>query len=197
MKNLHILAFCLVVILISSISCTQKSSPSSTDSKSEPATKPETAAKPVTKGKIELEAGLVFKSGDVKPVARTNFYLLKDNAEKIIVTQEHLNLYNQEIARFGSKPKTLDKWGMYEAVLYMNGRIAPSFAIAAKKSLESSKVASTTTGFDGKATLEDVDIGDYFLFGDYQIDKQATYWNIPVSVKAGTNKVILSNDNMR
>jgi hypothetical protein len=192
MKTINVLALCLIVILIGSISCAQKSPQLSTNSKSEPETKP------VTKGKIDIEAGVVFKNGDVKPVARTVFYLLKDNAEKVILTQEHLNLFNQEQVRkfASSKPKTLGQWSMYEAVLYMDGRITPNFAVAAKKSLESSKITSTTTGFDGKATLEEVDAGDYYLFGYYQAS-DTTYWNIPVSVKAGTNKVILSNDNMQ
>jgi hypothetical protein len=200
MKTINVLALCLIVILIGSISCAQKSTTPSTNSKSEPETKPVTKSepetKPVTKGKIDIEAGVVFKSGDVKPVARNVFYLLKNNAEKVILTQEHLNLFNQDHVRqfASSKPKTLSQWSMYEAVLYMDGRITPNFATAAKKSLESSKIASTTTGFDGKATLEEVDVGDYYLFGYYNASDTA-YWNIPVSVKAGSNKVILGNDN--
>src|SRR5437868_2853289 len=33
---------------------------------------------------LTLEAGLVYKSGDVKPVPRNEFYLLDDDAEKIL-----------------------------------------------------------------------------------------------------------------
>ena len=33
---------------------------------------------------LSLEAGLVFKSGDVKPVARVTFYLLDDDRAKIL-----------------------------------------------------------------------------------------------------------------
>ena len=33
---------------------------------------------------LSVEAGLVYKSGDVKPVPRNEFYLLDDDAEKIL-----------------------------------------------------------------------------------------------------------------
>jgi uncharacterized protein YdeI (BOF family) len=190
-------------MLTSSAAFAQKSRPRSTGAKSKVATKsqpkpePKAEAKPapVRTGKIDLEAGLVFNSGDVKPVVRADFYLFKDNAEKIVITQKHLDLYNQEIVPRGTT-ETLNGWSMYGAVLYMNGRLTPSFAVAVKKSLESSSVASSTTGLDGKATLEDVPVGDYYLFGYYKFGRETAYWNIPVSVKPGTNKIILSNDNM-
>jgi hypothetical protein len=148
-------------------------------------------------GKLDLEAGLVFNSGDVKPVGRATFYLLKEGASKIVLTQEHLDAYNQDMARLQAERETLDKWTMYGAVLYMDGQLSPTFAVAVKKSLNAAAVSQTTTGFDGKATFENVPVGDYFLFGYYTFGDQTTYWNVPVSIKAGTNKVVLDNDNMR
>jgi len=58
-------------------------------------------------------------------------------------------------------------------------------------------ISQTSTGFDGKATFGNVPVGDYFLFGYYTFERQTTYWNIPVSIKAGTNKLVLDNNNMR
>src|SRR5207237_730142 len=36
------------------------------------------------KGNLNIEAGIVFNSGDVKPVARAEFYLLDKDADEII-----------------------------------------------------------------------------------------------------------------
>jgi hypothetical protein len=160
-----------------------------TPAQPEPAKEPERPA-PVKTGKIELEAGLIFNSGDVKPVGRATFSVLKESAEKIVLTQEHLDMYNRDISSlgFGSQEKSLAGWSMYGAVLYMDGQITPSYAAAVRDAISKASVASATTGFDGKATIEDVPIGDYYLFGVYKFGKQTTYWNVPVSVKAGTNR---------
>lgn len=154
------------------------------------------ATGPVKKGSVDVEAGLVFNSGDVKPVGRATFYLLTEDPSKIILTQPHLDAHNTDIGRFG-RTETLDKWSMYGAVLYMDGSLSPTFAIAVKRALDGAAVGQTTTGFDGKATFADIPAGDYFLFGYYKIGKQTTYWSLPVTVKAGSNKVILDNNNMR
>lgn len=156
----------------------------------------EPVAAPVKMGSVDLEAGLVFNSGDVKPVGRATFYLLKEDASKIVLTQSHLDAHNVDIGRFG-RTETLDKWSMYGAVLYMDGSLSPTFALAAKKALDAASVGQTTTGFDGKATFQNVPVGDYFLFGYYKFGKQTTYWSLPVTVKVGANKVVLDNDNMR
>lgn len=148
-------------------------------------------------GSLDLEAGLIFNSGDVKPVGRATFYLLKEDPNKIVLTQEHLDAYNQDMASFSSATETLNKWTMYGAVLYMDGHLAPSFAVGVKKSLDAAAVSQTSTGFDGKATFANVPVGNYFLFGYYTFGEQTTYWNIPVSISAGTNKLVLDNNNMR
>lgn len=148
------------------------------------------------KGNIDLEAGLVFNSGDVKPVGRVTFYLFREDGKKVLLTQEHFDAYSQDTARFGL-PNSFDKWSLYEAVLYMDGRVAPTFALAAKKAIDTAAINQATTGFDGKASFSDVPVGDYFLFGYYSFGKQTTYWNIPLSVKQGTNKIVLDNDNMQ
>ncbi|MFN0278552.1 MAG: hypothetical protein ACKVRN_08120 [Pyrinomonadaceae bacterium] len=167
-----------------------------------PATQPketsktETKAAPVKTGNIDLEAGLVFNSGDVKPVGRATFYLLKEDPSKVILTQANLDVYNSDKSRFGTS-ETLEKWSMYGAVLYMDGALTPNFALAVKKSIDAASVAQATTGFDGKASFEGIPAGDYFLFGYYKFGKQTTYWRIPITVKAGANKVVLDNENMR
>jgi hypothetical protein len=52
------------------------------DNEPAPATKPPTGGR--KNATLSFEAGLVYQSGDVKPVARTTFYLLDDNLGKIL-----------------------------------------------------------------------------------------------------------------
>lgn len=179
----------LVLGLTVTVSYAQKPRP-------KPATSKQKVTSPARTGSLDLEAGLIFNSGDVKPVGRATFYLIKADGKTVLLTQDHFNLYTQDTARFGL-PKSFDKWSLYEAVLYMDGRIAPTFAAAAKKDLEAAAVSQSTTGFDGKATFSDVPAGDYFVFGYYSFGKQTTYWNVPVTIKPGSNKLVLDNDNMQ
>ncbi len=208
MKTLNVGILCALLVLTASSVFTQKARPRTRTKTTSTATKKTatttkktelpTPAKPepVKTGKIDLEAGLIFNSGDIKPVGRTTFYLLKDDAEKIILTQPLLDLYNQDRAKYG-RSESLSTWSMFGAVLYMNGQITPNFASAAKTALESATAGSTTTGFDGKATFDNVPVGDYYIFGYYKVGKNTTYWNIPITVKPGDNKVILDNENMK
>jgi hypothetical protein len=187
MKNSSIFTLCLLITFTASISFGQKARPRSK------ALKPKTTTKAVAKGNLQLEAGLLFESGDVKPVGRATFYLLKENAEKLLLTQEHLNIFNQE-ARY--KEKSVADWGMYSAVISLSSDgITPITTTALKKAINDATIASETTGFDGKTTFTNIPTGDYYLFGTYRLNNSSTYWNLPVSIKAGANKIILDNNN--
>jgi hypothetical protein len=199
MKSINILVLGLTLTFVVSTTFAQKSRPRSNVSK------PKTTTKAVAKGSIELEAGLLFNSGDVKPVGRATFYVLKEDAKNVILTQEQFDIYNKDMTAFlqrvgggnsiQEEEDSLSKWSLYSAVLSMDGRITPNFAISAKKSIETASITSTTTGFDGKATFESVPVGDYHIFGYYKVGKETTYWNVPITVKAGVNKIILDNEN--
>ena len=56
---------------------------------------PKDTASPAT-GSLELEAGLVFNSGDVKPVGRATFYLLKQSADSLIRTRANFDLFTKD-----------------------------------------------------------------------------------------------------
>jgi hypothetical protein len=189
MKITSILTLCLLITFTASISFGQKARPRSK------AAKPKTTTKAVAKGTLDLEAGLLFKSGDVKPVGRATFYLLKEDAETVLLTQEHLDIHNQE-AQF--KAKSLTDWSMYGAVISLSSDgITPNTTTALKKAINNVTVASETTGFDGKTTFTNIPTGNYYLFGTYRFNRSSIYWNLPISIKAGTNKIILDNNNQR
>lgn len=158
-------------------------------------------------GSLALEAGLVFNSGDVKPVSRLEFFLLKADPEALIRNRETFELFKNDTKAFDAKygggfpgltdQKTFESWSFHEAVLYMgNPEIRPTFAVAATKAIVDNKVASTMTGFDGKGVFENVPVGDYYIFANYKIGKQTAIWRVPVTIKAGANKIILDNNNM-
>jgi hypothetical protein len=153
-------------------------------------------------GNLNLEAGLVFKNGDVKPVARVEFLLLRNHPEDLIRTRKLHPIYESDVSQHKLysgermfKPTTFDEWTFRSAALAVKATFAPNFFQAAANALAGSTVASSITGFDGKTTFENVPVGDYFIFGRYQVDERAAMWGLPVTIKVGTNKMILDNHN--
>lgn len=195
----HTLTLALALTLLTTAAFPQTKPPRTTPLKTVP-------VKVSAKATLDLEAGLIFNSGDVKPVGRATFYLLKENPEKVILTQEHLDTYNKELADVlkqlgggleGLTYDTLDKWSLESAADGLHGDLTPNFAVILKKDIEAASTEKTITGFDGKATFTSIPVGDYYIFGIYKVGKQSTYWSVPVSVKPDTNKVILDNENMK
>lgn len=154
------------------------------------------------KGTLSVEAGLVFNSGDVKPVARVNFYLLNDNLEAIL-------------SKAGIEPhQTIDPKASRGALL--GGINAPQKAVSfvesyaiwssspdlyddklqqSQEALKSHIIATMTTDFSGKGDFSQVKAGNYYLMGVGGTGKQAVLWNMPIEIKAGKQSVILDNKN--
>lgn len=156
----------------------------------------------VRTGNLHLEAGLVFKNGDVKPVARVEFLLLRNNPENLIRTRELHSMYESDASQHKLESgqriferTAFDGWTFRSAALAINTFVAPNFFRAANKVLAENSVASGVTGFDGKATFENVPVGDFFIFGKYKVEEQAAVWSVVVTIKSGANKMILDNNN--
>jgi hypothetical protein len=122
------------------------------------------------KGNLSIEAGIIFDSGQVNPVARAGFYLLNADAEEVI----HL------------KDITLD----LNFPIFESGGV--SRAITA---IEPHIISLATTNFQGKALFQPVKTGNYYLFGFTKAGKSAVVWNLQISIKSGTNSIILDNNN--
>jgi hypothetical protein len=187
MKTLNIIALCLLLTFTASISFGQKARPRSN------APKPKTTIK--ANGKVELEAGLIYKNGDSKPVARVKVYLIKEDLKNAFLTQEHLDMYNEWATSPGFKINSLNDWSLYGVVINWEQTVNPTLNAALKKSLAKITITSETTGFDGKATFTNIPTGNYFLFTFYRPNTQGSFWNVPISVKPGINKIILDNNN--
>jgi hypothetical protein len=133
---------------------------------------------------LSFETGLVFKSGDVKPLARSTFYLLDDNLENIL-------------RNAGFQPESdlslLNSLGM---AYY--GRELEKYRTTYDKAMEAMKphiVATVTTDFNGKAQFSAVPEGTYYLMGIGQLYKQVVLWNLKVDLNSGQNSVTLDQNN--
>lgn len=146
---------------------------------------------------LSVEAGLVYKSGDVKPVARNEFYLLDDDAEKILRDAgiekrgrlrrwkevSFVNSYAAAklcVSRVTRCPALKDSW---------------DFARDADNALKSHVIKTVTTGFDGKASFEPVPAGTYYVMGVYLREDSFVSWNVKVELKSESQQVILDQNN--
>jgi len=136
------------------------------------------------RGTLSVEAGLIFKSGDVKPVARVEFHLLDADLKDIL---SGANL----------KPEirtNLDLITTFAFALSYQDLYQDTF----QKSITAIKphvVSSTTTDFQGKARFPAVKGGNYYLYGFTKAGNSSVLWNLNVSIKGGQNSITLDNNN--
>lgn len=143
-------------------------------------------------GELSLEAALVFRSGDVKPMARTVFYLLDDDLAKILRTA---GLKTSQ--RYGAMQDTdhnlLFTFG--SASKYPSLEDHAQFYSTATEALKPHIKQSITTDFSGKATFQNVPVGNYFLMGFGLTPRGFVLWNIAVEMKPGTSSITLDQNN--
>lgn len=172
--------------------CRSKSQPQ------EPATGNANASAPSKiQSTLSIEAGLVYKSGDAKPVPRTEFYLLDADAEKILTDakiEKKGRLKNwKEMAlvkayaaaklcvhRLTRCPALKDSWDLVRD---------------ADTALKPHIIKSVSTGFDGKASFEAAPAGTYYVMGVYLLDESFVAWNVEVNLKSESQQVILDQNN--
>jgi hypothetical protein len=151
---------------------------------------------PASKGDVSIEAGLVYKSGDVKPVARNEFYLLDDDAERI--------LRDANIERKGKlRNRQLNNLDAYATAKVCVNMVTecPSltdswdFVQAATKALKPHIIKTITTGFDGKGRFESIPAGNYYVMGIMLRERGFVSWNLKVEVKAEAQAIILDQNN--
>ena len=143
-------------------------------------------------GALSLEAALVFRSGDVKPVARTVFYLLDDDLAKIL---RSAGLKTSQ--RYGTMEDTdqnlLFSFGSASKYPSLEGQA--QFYATATEALKPHIKQSITTDFSGKATFQNVPIGNYFLMGFGVTPRGFVLWNLAVEIKPGNASITLDQNN--
>lgn len=130
------------------------------------------------KGSLSIEVGLVFTSGDVKPVARAEFYLLNADTENIL-KKNYGNSTDLGIIATDINYPIFETRGVQKTLTAIKPHIV-SFAI---------------TDFQGKAKFSSLKTGNYYLFGFAKAGKSAVVWNLQTVIKSGTYSIILDNNN--
>jgi hypothetical protein len=160
---------------------TPRAKPSATPSPSPTPTPTPAPAPTPAESTLAIEAGLIFKSGDVKPVARATFYLLDADAETIL-----------REAAFSH-----DATGSSMAVIIsmILGLDDPKYN-AVKATFAKHVVAQQVTDFGGKAKFSSLQPGVRFLFGQYSVGRTSAVWYQTVDLKPGMDLALtLDNDN--
>ena len=137
------------------------------------------------KGSLSVEAGLIYKSGDVKPVARVEFYLLDDDLENIL-------------KEAGVKDSTLSGIPRVKNFAFLhslNRSYGVDRKIEGEDAIKQHIVAQMTTDFSGKGEFQNVKTGKYYLMGIGGTGKQVVLWNLPIDIKSGSQSITLDNKN--
>jgi hypothetical protein len=136
---------------------------------------------------LSLEAGLVFQSGDIKPVARTEFHLLDESLTKILRDA-------------GVQPRPGDRDTSDRGIVFSYG-LARKFGgdqnlpVGVQEAVTKHIVATTTTGFDGKAKFNAVPQGTYYVFAMASTPKGFVIWNVKVELSSAEAAVTLDQNN--
>jgi hypothetical protein len=157
---------------------------------------------------ISVEAGLVYKAGNVTPVARTVFYVLdasfsdilrkanielpfdsgKDNPSyfEVLYPSMSVDLFGfasaqmEKIKRASSSPTTEKMIKFYEDSI---AAMAPHI------------IGKETTDFGGKARFSQLRPSTYYVFGVYAAPNNSLAWNVKVNASDSDTKVTLDQNN--
>ena len=156
---------------------------------SEPAPTPTPAPRPTgpVTSVLSLEAGLVFQSGDIKPVARTEFHLLDASLTQILRDA-------------GVQPRPGDRDTSDRGIVFSYGLARKfgtdqNFPAGVQEAVNKHIVATTTTGFDGKAKFNAVPQGTYYVFAMASTPKGFVIWNVKVELTEAEASVTLDQNN--
>jgi hypothetical protein len=141
---------------------------------------------------LNVEAAIIYRSGEVVPVARTTFYFLDDDVVTILksagvqptsMTGRTYSDYGKAImsdigfsARYGSLPE-------YQ-----------SFSIKLAEAIKSHVKYTFQTDFSGKANLADIPMGKFYLFGIGSTRQSGVVWNLPIDTSIGGSLVLDVNN---
>ena len=144
------------------------------------------ATKPVSKknGVLSLEAGLVFKSGDIKPVARTEFHLLDKSLAEIL-----REAGVQGDRGDNSEHNLVFTYGL--AMTYGQSNLPSGVSEAVRSHI----VQSATSDFSGKAKFGAAPQGTYYVYALASTPKGFVIWNLKVDINSAEVSVTLDQNN--
>ncbi len=125
---------------------------------------------------INLKAGIVYRIGGAQPVARTTFYLTRDDL---------LTLMRQAGMNYAHNMDVVGR----EAEFHQ--RVGEQISDV-ELAVRSRAISIATTDFEGNAKFENVPTGSYYIIGITQTRSGIALWNLQVN--AG-DSVILDQNN--
>jgi hypothetical protein len=141
---------------------------------------------PAPKYTLSFETGLVLKSGDVKPVARVDFYLLNRDPGNIAKITFERNV-QQLIAKVTGDPVPA-----FPGFFCKPGDTKLEYQ-GTCDIFRKNRVATTVTDFGGKGKFT-VPPGTYYLFGYATIGINQVVWNVKVTLTRDES-IVLDNRN--
>ncbi len=172
------------VVLLSNGTWKYDNSPSKVETK---------AAVPKVDATLSLETGIIYRSGEVMPVARTTFYLLD---EDVLSIAKKAGLQPSEISSRVYKDD-IDKALISDIGGSLAGKYQSLYADFAQKflaALEPHIIQKFTTDFSGKATVNNLERKSYYLFGVGATRKSNALWNLPIDLSKETSIVLDQNN---
>jgi hypothetical protein len=157
-----------------------------------------------------METGLILLSGEVRPVARTEFLLCDRDPEQLLRESDFASSLPPRVrdssrklddGRPGDILTIFAPLAPYATGRYPGGdpRALLMVAKAFQRGLQAIRqhaIAATTTDFAGRATFPQIPPGNYYIFGYTNIDKAGAVWSVPVEVRDATAAhIILDNSN--
>jgi hypothetical protein len=167
---------------------------------------------------LSLEAQIIYTLGGPQPVARGTFHLLDSDLLNVELPQpgkvksveeftnnlsspQQLKLlimtaqFNKRIKEFSRQrdidtPDTpTDKKGTVAGIGLLIERMKSD------KETASHFIQSATTDFQGRATFENLKVGDYWIIGFTETRGDFAFWNHKITIRPGDNKVLLDQNN--
>ena len=130
---------------------------------------------------IQLQAQVQFLNNENKPAGFTEFFLLKNDLESILKSSRIRIPANQGI----------DSGAELWARSVQRGYRFPGVASSVRNALATNSLARIKTNSMGEANLDNIEAGDYFIVGSSSLGQVGVVWSKSVSLKPGTNGVVL------
>ena len=148
------------------------------------------AQAPAKNAALQIEAALVYRNGDVKPVARVQVFVLDASLARILA-DAGLTM-PQELGLL-TTDKDLQQVITYgKAVLGAPGH--ESYLAKANAALKQHLLVSEMTGFDGKVSFDNLPAKPCYIVAATRAGQSWLIWNQKAELKAGTTKIILDQN---